>query len=70
MCYVVETENGRVGFSDCVFRYGNIEDNEPLGIQESLEEYYATIKRIRRDTDVFVPLYEPDVLKRFPEGRI
>jgi len=70
MCYVIDTEKGRVGVSDCLFKYGNLEDGEPLGIQESLEEYYMTTKRIKRDTDVFVPLYEPDVLKRFPEGKI
>ena len=70
MCYVVETARGRVGISDCVFKYGNLEDGEPLGIQESLEEYYITTKRIREQTDVFIPLYEPDVVKRFPNGKI
>ncbi len=68
MCYVVDTAVGRVGISDCLFKYGNLEDSEPLGIQESLEEYYITTSRIKRDTDHFVPLYEPDVIKRFPNG--
>ena len=70
MCYVVETARGRVGMSDCLFKFGNLEDGEPLGIQESLEEYYVTCKRIKRETEIFVPLYEPDVLKRFPGGKI
>ena len=70
MCYVINTEKGRVGISDCLFKYGNLEDGHPLGIQESLEEYYWAVKRIKNETDVFVPLYEPDVLKRFPGGKI
>jgi len=70
MCYVVQTAQGRVGISDCLFKYGNLEDGEPLGIQESLEEYYLTTKRIKRETDIFIPLYEPDVVKRFDGGRI
>src|SRR5258705_2310555 len=70
MCYVTDTEKGRVGISDCLFKYGNLEDGEPLGIQESLEEYYIACKRIRRETDVFIPLYEPDALKRFPGGQV
>jgi glyoxylase-like metal-dependent hydrolase (beta-lactamase superfamily II) len=68
MCYVVQTAQGRVGISDCLFKYGNLEDGEPLGIQESLEEYYLTTKRIKRETDIFIPLYEPDVVKRFDGG--
>lgn len=70
MCYVIETAKGRVGISDCLFKYGNLEEGEPLGIQESLEEYHITCKRIKRETEIFIPLYEPDVLKRFPGGRI
>lgn len=70
MCYVVDTQKGRVGISDCLFKYGNLEDGEPLGIQESLEEYYIATKRIQRETDIFLPLYEPDILKRFPNGTI
>ena len=70
MCYVVETAKGKVAISDCLFKYGNLENGEPLGIQESLEEYYLTCARIKREADIFVPLYEPDVLERFPGGRI
>ena len=70
MCYVIDTDRGRVGVSDCLFKYGNLEDGEPLGIQESLEEYYITSRRLAQETDIFVPLYEPDVLLRFPGGKI
>ena len=70
MCYMIETAKGQVAISDCVFKYKNIEDGEPLGIQESLEEYHWTCRRIRRAAEIFIPLYEPDVIKRFPGGRI
>jgi glyoxylase-like metal-dependent hydrolase (beta-lactamase superfamily II) len=70
MCYVIDTAKGKVGISDCFFKYGNLEAGEPLGIQESMEEYHLTRARILRETDIFVPLYEPDVLSRFPGGRI
>jgi hypothetical protein len=53
-----------------LFKYGNLEEGHPLGIQESLEEYYWTTERIKSETDIFVPLYEPEVLKRFPGGKI
>lgn len=70
VCYVVETAKGRVGISDCLFKFGNLEEGEPLGIQESLEEYHQACKRIKRETEIFIPLYEPDVLKRFPKGKV
>ena len=64
MCFLIETTAGRVGVSDCIFKYGNLEAGEPLGIQESLEEYYLTTARIRRETDLFIPLYEPEAEER------
>jgi glyoxylase-like metal-dependent hydrolase (beta-lactamase superfamily II) len=69
-CYVIETAKGRVAVSDCVFKYKNIEENEPLGIQESLEEFYLTTSRIKREADLFIPLYEPEVLTRHPDGKV
>ncbi|MGH9901676.1 MAG: hypothetical protein ACRD68_07670 [Pyrinomonadaceae bacterium] len=70
MVYVVKTARGRVAVSDCVFKYRNIEAMVPLGIHESLEEFHVTCNRIRRESDLFVPLYEPDVLERHPGGKI
>ena len=70
MCYVIETAKGQVGVSDCVFKYKNIEEGEPLGIQESLEEFYRACQRIKRETQLFIPLYEPDVWQRHPQGKV
>jgi glyoxylase-like metal-dependent hydrolase (beta-lactamase superfamily II) len=70
MCYLIETAKGKVAVSDCVFKYKNIEEMEPLGIQESLEEFHLTCNRIKREADIFIPLYEPEVWRRHPEGRV
>lgn len=70
MVYLIETAKGRVAVSDCVFKYQNIEEMIPLGIQESLAEFYHACQRIKREADLFIPLYEPDILKRFPGGKI
>lgn len=68
--YVIDTAKGAVAVSDCVFKYKNIEEMEPLGIQESLEEFHRASDRIKREAAIFIPLYEPDVLKRHPGGKI
>src|SRR5947207_5384359 len=56
--------------SDTAFKYGNVETPHPLGIQESMEECHVAYARFRREASVFVPLYDPEVLERFPGGRI
>jgi hypothetical protein len=70
MAYLIQTAKGKVAVSDCVFKFKNIEEMEPLGIQESLEEFHVTCNRIKREADTFLPLYEPDILKRYPGGKI
>ena len=70
MAYIIETERGRVAVSDCVFKYQNLEALEPLGIMESLEEFHRTASRLKREADIFIPLYEPEVLTRHPGGKI
>jgi glyoxylase-like metal-dependent hydrolase (beta-lactamase superfamily II) len=70
MAVAVETAKGRVIISDCFFKYRNIEENIPLGINESLEECLAAYERIRREADIVVPLYDPEVLERHPGGII
>ena len=70
MAVSVATAKGRVIISDCFFKYRNIEENIPLGINESLEECLAAYQRIRREADLVVPLYDPEVLVRHPGGVI
>ena len=70
MAYVVDTAIGRVALTDCVFKYPNIEQHRPLGIQESMEECLRAYDWLKREADVIVPLYDPEVFARFPGGRI
>lgn len=67
MLYSINTSKGTVGVSDCAFKYRNLEGH-PLGIGESLEEGYRAYLRIRRDSQRFIPLYDPEVLIKYPDG--
>lgn len=66
----IDTAKGRVVATDAAFSYRNVEDNVHLGIGESYAEAMRTYERLRREADVLVPLYEPQVLTRHPGGRI
>ena len=70
MAFFIETSAGRVAVTDCCFKYGNVEKNHPLGIMESLPECMAAYERLRREADVIIPLYDPEVLRRFPDGKV
>lgn len=70
MCYLVDTARGPVAISDSVFTYRNLEAGEPLGAQESLEEFHRACARIKRESTLFIPLYESEVWRRHPGGRV
>ncbi len=70
MAYVIKTARGTVIASDCFFKYGNVEEMHPLGILESMEECFRTYERLRREADILLPLYDPEVLVRYPSGKI
>ncbi len=71
VAYAIETKQGTVIVSDCAFTYGNLEgDGHPLGIAESLEEGHVAYTRMRKEGDILIPLYEPEVFTRFPGGVI
>ena len=67
MVYSFETDAGIVMTGDCAMKYANI-DGHPLGIAESMLEGETAYQRIRRDAKVFLPLYDPEVLERYPGG--
>jgi hypothetical protein len=67
MVYEIATASGIVAVGDCAFKYGNLE-GIPLGIGESLEEGHRAYERIRRQAAHFIPLYDPEVLTRYPGG--
>lgn len=70
MAFVINTAGRRVGVTDAVFKYRNFEEKIPLGLAESLEEQYRLYAKLKRETDLIVPLYDPLVLTRHPKGEI
>ena len=68
MAYAIETEQGTVIASDCFFKYENIEKTIPLGIMESLNECMAAYKRIAKEADILLPLYDPAVPDRLSQS--
>jgi glyoxylase-like metal-dependent hydrolase (beta-lactamase superfamily II) len=70
MAVCVDTAKGTVILGDCFFTYENLERNVPIGWAENLHEIYTAYARVRREADIAVPLYDPEVLLRFPDGVI
>lgn len=70
MAISVETAKGTVILGDCFFTYDNLEKNIPIGWAENHQEIYAAYARVRDEADIAVPLYDPEVLKRYPNGVI
>ncbi len=70
MAVRVATARGTVILGDCFFTYDNLEKNIPIGWHENLHEIHTAYARIRAEADIAVPLYDPEVLNRFPAGII
>ena len=66
----VQTKEGVVKFSDCMFRYEHITENRLLGINENMYEALEAYERIRNEADILVPMYDPRVLVDYPGGCI
>lgn len=64
----VATARGLAVLSDCAFHFANVEEDIPLGIAESILEAHAVYADLRRRAQHFLPLYEPRVRERYPEG--
>lgn len=66
----VDTGDGAVVISDSFFYYENVEQNRLLGINENMYELLAAYERARSVADHFIPLYDPKVFDRYPNGVI
>jgi glyoxylase-like metal-dependent hydrolase (beta-lactamase superfamily II) len=66
----IDTAAGIVVASDAFFVYENVEDNRPLGISENMYEGLAAFARARGVADHLIPLYDPRVVDRYPNGTI
>jgi hypothetical protein len=64
----VDTPAGVVSLSDVAFYYENLEQDRPLGIQESMRECRDAYRRLRSTGGTFVSLYDPRTRDRFPGG--
>jgi hypothetical protein len=69
MVYTFATDYGTIAVGDCAFKYENL-DGHPLGIAESILEGEAAYRRIRKEAQIFLPLYDPAVFERFPSGLV
>ena len=70
MCFLVNTTTRRVALTDAIFHYRNFEESIPLGLSESVEEHHRLYARLRREADVVLPLYDPELVTRHPTLRI
>jgi hypothetical protein len=69
MVYSIPTEAGLVMAGDCAFKYENLH-GPPLGIAECIMEGTKAYSRIRKEATIFLPLYDPALQARFPDGRV
>ena len=56
--------------SDCFFKFGNVERGLWLGVMESMIEADQTWKRLRRESDHLLSIYDPEIFTRYPDGVI
>lgn len=68
MVVEVATAAGTVCITDAFFYFENFEERRPLGIGESLEEYERAAQRLSSGCDRLLPLYDPRVFDRYPDG--
>jgi len=66
----IATTRGQVVITDCFFKFGNIEKNLYLGVMESMMEADATWKRLRREADHLLSIYDPEIFVRYPDGLV
>jgi glyoxylase-like metal-dependent hydrolase (beta-lactamase superfamily II) len=68
ICVKAETASGPVIASDSFFYLENVEQMWPIGINESMEEALTAYDRVRREAAHIIPLYDPKVYDRYPDG--
>ena len=72
MVVEADTRDGVVAISDSFFVYENIEGPNwhPLGLNESFDEMFRANARVLKTARHIVPLYDPKVFERYPDGVI
>src|SRR5262249_50681947 len=70
MAVSIQTARGIVIYSDCCFKYRNVEENIPPGYVENLEDAWSSSPRIRKEAAIVLPAFDPEIYHRYPGGRI
>jgi hypothetical protein len=70
MLVEAQTAKGLAILSDAAFHFANVEEQRPLGIAESIIEAHAVYSDIRSRAKHFIPLYDPLIHERYPNGII
>jgi hypothetical protein len=70
MVVEIDTEAGVVAVSDSFFYYENVEEGKLLGLCENMYEALACNARVLKSADHIVPIHEPRVFDRYPDGVI
>ena len=68
MVVEADTKAGVIAISDSFFYYENVEDNRLLGLNENMYEAEPTNARVRRTAAHVIPIHDPKVFCRYPEG--
>ncbi len=66
----VDTAVGTVAISDSFFYYENVEDGQLLGLCENMYEALECNARVLRTARHIVPIHDPKVFERYPDGVI
>jgi glyoxylase-like metal-dependent hydrolase (beta-lactamase superfamily II) len=70
MAFIANTSKGRVAVSDSAFVFGNIENNHCIGVFENIFEWHDSYARITAESDIWLPIHDPELMTRYPEGNI
>jgi glyoxylase-like metal-dependent hydrolase (beta-lactamase superfamily II) len=70
MAVSISTTKGTIIISDSIFMYENFEPGIPIGVLENVFECQDALAYIRKEADIVIPIHDPDVLLRYPDGII
>lgn len=70
MVVEIDSAVGTVAVSDSFFYYENVEDGRLLGLCENMYEAMACNERVLGAAEHIVPIHDPKVFDRYPDGTI
>ena len=70
MAIAISTAQGTAIFSDAFFKFQNIEQMKPIGYCQDLRQCMLSYRRIAKEADLLIPMYDPALFGRYPGGII